>query len=99
MKPINKYILSLIIEIPALMLYIIAPKQSLMIIGARQSQVNILGILLFFSLHSQMEYFRDKLVENDLRELKKINKIISIIKFIFVLIAVYRLQMALDKGI
>lgn len=99
MKFSKKYILSLVAELVLLLFYIIFPKYALILIGARSTQVNILGLLLFFSFHAQMSYLRKEEFENKFKDLKKFHILIEIIRMAIVLFAVYRLQITLGAGI
>lgn len=99
MKSKNKYILLLIIEFFLLLFYIFFPKLSLIFVGVRGKQINILGLLLFFSLHFNLGYYRDEQIKSELKELKRFNIIVKILRITLVIIAVYRLQMTLDTGI
>lgn len=96
MKTINKYMLSLIVELFLLLFYIFFPKTSLIFVGVRGNQINILGLLLFFSLHYKLGYYRDEQIKNDLKQFQRFNIIVDILRIALVIISVYRLQLTLD---
>ncbi len=99
MKIKYKYIMSVVIESILLAFYILFPELFINILGYQNNVINLLGIVLICYLHFNLEKSRDIYVKEDLRNYKKLNIIISIIRFIIGIYAVYVLQITLLNSI
>lgn len=95
----KKYIIFLILNFLILMTTILFPRPSLILIGTRGQEINLLGFLLMVSVYDLIRSQRraNKLAAD--KDLTNIEKIVDIVEFLLILLAVYRMQVALGLGV
>ena len=98
MKTKYKYIISVVIESIFLAFYILFPKLFINILGYEKNAINLLGLLIIRYFHFNLDKNRNIYVKEDLQNYKKINIIISIVRFIIGIYAVYILQVTLGNS-